>query len=254
MTIKHNNHENYNSHSQDDIAYASWKNWKYEEFGYLRKIDSAYFSKLLSTIKLYLPKKTRVLEIGFGNGAFLQFAKIKGWDIYGLEINRELLKVAEKNLFNVSYADKPLPFPDNYFDLVVAFDLLEHIDQESLVDYIAEIKRVIRNDGFFVSRFPNGDSPFGLYAQNGDLTHKTFIGIGKIRYLIDRNNMSIFYLTGDVQPLFGVSFIHFVHRLITLPIKSIINTLVKYIFFPKGDVDFCSINLTVISRVKKDHE
>ena len=49
---------------------------------------------------------------------------------------------------------------DNY-DLIVAFDVLEHIPQEDLPSF-KKVQRLLKEDGSFIARFPNCDSPFGL--------------------------------------------------------------------------------------------
>ncbi len=137
-----------------------------------------------------------MLEIGFGNGTFLKYAQQKEWDVYGTEINNELVGIAKESGFNVRQSKTVACFKDNTFDLVLAFDVLEHIPQDNLLDFLIEVKRVLKNGGFFIARFPNGDSPFGLKIQNGDVTHITSIGSGKVYYLGTATNMKVFFLLG----------------------------------------------------------
>ena len=46
-----------------------------------------------------------------------------------------------------------LPFPDNFFDVVTALDVLEHIPQP--VDTLVELSRVSRPGGILISSVPN---------------------------------------------------------------------------------------------------
>jgi len=55
--------------------YEDWKNWKNEDFGKTAPEDNAYFSKIRK--KFELNDNLTVLEIGFGNGNFLNFFKNK---------------------------------------------------------------------------------------------------------------------------------------------------------------------------------
>jgi len=59
------------------------------------------------------------------------------------------------------------------FDAVVAFDVLEHLPKELLLDYFKAINSRLKVEGRVIVRFPNGQSPFGTYAQHGDITHQT---------------------------------------------------------------------------------
>jgi len=109
----------------------------------------------------------------------------------------------------------------------------------------------LRDGGHFIARFPNGDSPFGLPYQNGDVTHVTAIGSGKVAFFAAKSNMEIVFLGGEAQPIRGTSLVHFVHRLIAVPTKRIVNWFVKNIFFPRSSIEFCAANLTLIYRVRK---
>jgi hypothetical protein len=130
----------------------------------------------------------------------------------------------------------------------VAFDVLEHIPQDLLSNLILDISRVLKSDGVFLARFPNGDSPFGLINQNGDATHVTTIGSNKIKYFAAQANMQVIFIGGEAQPIFGTSTKTLIHRAITLPIQMLLNLFVNLIFFPHGHVEFCSSNLTIILK------
>ncbi|MBU6229242.1 MAG: class I SAM-dependent methyltransferase [Cyanobacteria bacterium REEB459] len=227
-------------------SYLKWKRWDEQTFGNLKKNNSVYFSTEISRLKDKLPKTVKVLEIGFGNGSFLTFARTRGWDISGTEVNRELIEIAKQNGFDVYESEDLTCFSDKTFDLIVAFDVLEHIPQSVLESFIFQVKRVLKDGGFFVARFPNGDSPFGLKVQNGDMTHVTTIGSGKIFYLGAKTNMDVVFLGGRAEPIIGMTGLPLLHRIISLPIKKTLNLIIKLIFFPLNDVVFCSSELTAI--------
>ena len=231
--------------------YLKWKTWGDAKFGELKKTESAYFKAEIARTNNKFFEKSKILEIGFGNGHFLKYASEKDWDVYGTEANEALVKTAQESGFIAIHTDNLSSFHDNTFDLIVAFDVLEHIPQDVLVNFISEIKRILKSDGFFIARFPNGDSPFGLINQNGDVTHITNIGSGKVHYFAATTNMKVVFVGGEAQPLFGISLLNFIHRIIALPVKKIINLFVCVIFFPRGNEAFCSSNLTMILRATK---
>jgi SAM-dependent methyltransferase len=231
--------------------YLSWKNWGNDKFGKLTKTEFAYYNAEIRRIGRRVPSDLRVLEIGFGNGGFLRFAREKGWDIVGTEVNEGLVRVAKDQGYIARKCEDVSDFEENAFDLVVAFDVMEHIRQDDLHRFIFEINRILRKDGHFIARFPNGDSPFGLPYQNGDMTHVTVIGSGKVSFLAERLNMDLVFLGGEAQPIVGTRLVHFVHRIVAVPIKRVMNFLVRNIFFPKSNIDFCAANLTLIYKTRK---
>jgi SAM-dependent methyltransferase len=231
--------------------YLKWKSWGGQAFGQLTKSEGSYFSAELRRSGSVPPGGASVLEIGFGNGSFLAYAKRNNWNISGTEVNSALVEVAIRHGFNAIYAEDLRAFPDNTFDLVVAFDVLEHLSQENIAAYMAEVQRILNDKGVFVARFPNGDSPFGLRAQNGDITHVTAIGSGKVRYFAAAANMELEFIGGVAQPIVGTTALGTLHAILAVPIKAVLNALINAIFFPRENVAFCSSNLTAICRANK---
>jgi ubiquinone/menaquinone biosynthesis C-methylase UbiE len=96
-------------------------------------------------------KGKKILEVGCNQGKdFLQFFDgIEGVELYGVDINEQDIK--QKNCtFMQLNADK-LPFDDDYFDLVVSFGVLEHVQpMETLCKVISEIDRVCKSYGVIV--------------------------------------------------------------------------------------------------------
>jgi SAM-dependent methyltransferase len=232
-------------------AYLGWKAWDTTKFGHLKASERHYYNSEINKSKTTFTKSTHVLEIGFGNGSFLAYAKNRGWDVVGVEANNTLVETARHHGFKTFFADNLTSFEDNSFDLVVAFDVLEHINQGKIVGFLENINRILNNHGVFIARFPNGDSPFGLCYQNGDVTHITTLGRGKVTYLASQLNVDLVFVGGEAQPLIDGNARHTAHRLLALPIKKIVNFLVNIVFFPKHSIDFCSSNLVMIFRTIK---
>lgn len=231
--------------------YLNWKSWDKQEFGVLSGTEERYFSAEIQRVGMPINRGADVLEVGFGSGSFLAYAQKHHWNAWGTEVNMNLVELATEKGFNVRQTDSLSDFTDNSFDLVVAFDVLEHIPQTLLPQFLAEIKRVLKDNGIFIARFPNGDSPFGLRSQNGDLTHLTVIGSSKARQLAAKVNMDILFVGGEAMPIIGVSPAHFFHRIISWPIKQIVDLIVNLVFLPRARVAFCSQNITMICSVRK---
>ncbi len=159
--------------------YAAWKHWE----GAFAPTDreSRYFAAEFRDVPL---RGKRVLEIGFGNGAFLAWAKGEGAAVAGVEINAEMREAAHRHGFETF--DVPLgelAARGARHDLVVAFDVLEHWSMDELVENFRAIRALLVEGGLFLSRFPNGQSPFGRVFQHGDFSHRSTLSTYKIEYL-----------------------------------------------------------------------
>lgn len=105
----------------------------------------------IEIVKKYVNKETVLLDIGTGGGELLlkiaQFVK----KAYGIDHSRSMIKTAKKNLTkskisNVKFklADaKKLPFPKEYFDVVIC----RHSDF-----YPNEVFRVLKPNGIFITQ------------------------------------------------------------------------------------------------------
>ena len=104
-----------------------------------------------------LIKDGKVLEIGFGDGYLLNKLS-KKYDSYGVDISEENIKKNAKINPGVNFklidVDGKLPFEDNFFDVFVASEVLEHMDDKELEVCIKEIKRILKKGGFGILTFP----------------------------------------------------------------------------------------------------
>ncbi|MFC1871153.1 class I SAM-dependent methyltransferase [Chloroflexota bacterium] len=48
-----------------------------------------------------------------------------------------------------------LPFKDRSFDMVLSFQVIEHIEPKNVLDYLSEVRRVLRHEGIFGVSTPN---------------------------------------------------------------------------------------------------
>lgn len=236
------------SEGQYDEQYSTWKRWNAGEFGSLKESEKRYFSAELGRLAPTIPATIVALEVGFGNGAFLRYAQLCGWEIRGSEVNEGLLAAAAAQGFDVIPEGGLVTVPDATFDLIVAFDVLEHIPRDRLVSVISEYRRMLKPGGTFLARFPNGDSPLGLVNQNGDLTHVTCIGTGIARYLSVATAMRLVALRGEAQPLPAGHLLTTVHRILRAPFVLILRVVIGALFFPKFDIDLLSRNLVMVLR------
>lgn len=96
-------------------------------------------------IRIFLKPKN-CLDVGCGTGRLVSILRSFGIDAYGVEISDAALELAKKSV--QPYLSKgsitKLPFADNEFDLVMTFDVFEHIDRSNIKNAIDETIRVSR--------------------------------------------------------------------------------------------------------------
>jgi ubiquinone/menaquinone biosynthesis C-methylase UbiE len=122
-------------------------------------------------------KNKKVLDIGCGYGAFILHAlENRALEVSGIEISDEDLKTAGNSIKNRNVILKKasaldLPFPDNYFDIVVCFEVLEHV--ENVEQAIRESLRVLKPGGCFF-----GSTPFALALHERPFDCRRFSSYG----------------------------------------------------------------------------
>jgi len=125
------------------------------------------------------------LEIGFGEGHFLDWAQKKGFRTCGIEIIAELVAAARANghdVYQGALTDID-DLHDRTFDLIVAFDVLEHLTPSEILRHLEVISLHLKSTGKVLARFPNGASPFGRVYQYGDMTHVTGLTPSRLHQL-----------------------------------------------------------------------
>lgn len=169
--------------SNDYSRYREWKRW--DSSATVSKYVAKYFVKELSIAGCTNPSSA--LEIGFGNGVFLEWARSKSIPVVGTEIIPELVEQAnargfETYLWDACSGDNA-SFTDKSFDCIVAFDVVEHLSTQEIHRLFCVLSKMLAPGGAVILRFPNGNSPFSLPYFNGDYTHKTWLTREKLTFL-----------------------------------------------------------------------
>lgn len=115
-----------------------------------------------------------LLEVGFGEGALLDWAKARGYTACGNDIIPEMVTAGQKRGLDVRLGElKPTDHAPQSFQWIVALDVLEHLTTAGIVEHLAMFRTLLKPGGKVVVRFPNGASPFFGFHQYGDVTHLT---------------------------------------------------------------------------------
>lgn len=113
----------------------------------------SYWHQINEIIKLN-PKK--VLEIGIGNGFVSKYLKERRVNILTLDIDKKLNPDIVGSVLDV-------PFPDNSFEVVACYELLEHLQYEKFYKALSEIFRVSKS--YAILSLPDTSRVYRLYVQ-----------------------------------------------------------------------------------------
>lgn len=225
-------------------AYADWKGWDAAGFGQFNSCEGLFYDR---EVRAYLPPApvgSTVVEIGFGNGSFLGWARTNGLNVIGIEIQPVLRERAEQAGFRV-IEDIGLLGPASV-DIVAAFDVFEHIPYDALQETCRQAARLLKPGGYLVARFPNGDSPFALPLQNGDPTHVNAIGAGFIGELMRSTGFELKELRAPTETPRNLP------AKLALPIKklmrSALRTYIRFAFLGAATPSTFHLNYMMIAR------
>lgn len=121
-------------------------------------------------------KKAVILDFGCGTGDFLYYLKKEGYEnFYGVDASRQQIEYCRANITDKAEAADGFKFlldKPQFYDFIIAHDVLEHIPKDQTLEFLDLIKRSLKDNGVFLARVPNMSNPFGLDARYNDLTHE----------------------------------------------------------------------------------
>lgn len=121
----------------------------------------------------------RILDLGCGNGGQSIYLAQMGYEVYGIDVSDEAIKLARdyasREQLDVTFLTQgceQLSFEPDFFDAVICHGVLDHVPMETAIDSVQEIQRVLRPGGLFlVSLASVRSSLFGEGLSAGQNTY-----------------------------------------------------------------------------------
>jgi len=107
-------------------------------------------------VKLFKKRKIKkILDLGCGTGRHAVYLAQRKFDVYGIDIAQEGIKIAKKWLrenglsasLKVGDIYKKLPYKDNFFDGIISTNTLHHAKIEQIRKLIKEMERILKPGG-----------------------------------------------------------------------------------------------------------
>ena len=107
--------------------------------------------------RLNVAKNLKILEIGCGTGYFCNYLIKKGYkQISGCDVAESAIRFAKRNFSSIEFSmikGDILPYKDNEFDVVLSFDVIEHIP--NVEKHFSEVQRVLNGSGKYFFGTPH---------------------------------------------------------------------------------------------------
>ncbi len=144
-------------------------------FGY-KNVSLPFFYKYLAALFFLTPGKRlwidldvrclpfvaegTLLDIGCGNGQWIAFMKTLGWDVSGIDFDKDAIDHCAKKNLKVRAGDLiEQHYPNNFFDAITLSHVIEHLPHPEAT--LKECYRILKPNGRIIVTTPNAES-FGL--------------------------------------------------------------------------------------------
>jgi ubiquinone/menaquinone biosynthesis C-methylase UbiE len=113
----------------------------------IKAIEMKRFREVLNNIEK-ISQKGKILDIGCGNGNFLEGARNRNWETYGVDLNPASLESCSKVAKTFIGTLEGAKFPDEYFDVVFSSSFFCYLTNP--LNHLKEVKRILKENGLIV--------------------------------------------------------------------------------------------------------
>lgn len=220
-----------NPPKKEDIRKSSDKYAKINFFSTVeKKIVDIHKERLYELINSGLKGK-KILDVGCGQGIFLQCVKEKKYIPYAVDISKEVVNNMKKKGIQ---AYSSLDVLENIkFDAITAFDVIEHtFDPDGLIkDIVSKLKQ----NGYIMITTPNAQGLSGRLLQKywwvfGPDGHYTLFNVKSLKHLLKKNGFKIISIKTDIITQWLTPNNNLLKKIINKLIYITIYPLNKYLF------------------------
>ena len=151
-------------------------------------------------------RRERMLDLGCGYGGLSKLISevLYFKEVYGVDLDEQRLKLAKErglHVFKCDLEKDRLPFPQDHFDLVTMFGVLEHL--KFYDNSIAEARRVLKSNGLLLISIPNLGSWanrtalfLGYQPRDLEVSSCIIVGVHKMYNNVYRRILPVGHISG----------------------------------------------------------
>jgi len=118
-------------------------------------------------LRYYLPflgelnSGSKILDLGSGRGDWLKLLTNEGFNPCGVDVNEVFAETSRQKGFDVTHSEMMVYLarqPDDSFDLISAFHLIEHMNADKIIRLLDEIKRTLKPGGRLFIETPSPEN------------------------------------------------------------------------------------------------
>ena len=107
-----------------------------------------------------LPIRGKLLDVGCGEGVFVNYARKNDFDAYGIDFSQDSIEAGKQlyaldTTYNCSLQEVQDKTRITHFDVITSFEVLEHLEKPG--DFLAEVTRLMSKDGYVAISVPYRD-------------------------------------------------------------------------------------------------
>lgn len=128
----------------------------YPSFESVSEITRKRFQQILDGFEKFR-KTNNLIDVGCGDGFFLDEAKKRGWNVHGTEYALHYINICkQKGIHMQSGKLNPSNYDLEYFDIITSFEVIEHINYP--VEELSNFNAITRKGGVVYITTPNFNS------------------------------------------------------------------------------------------------
>lgn len=153
----------------------------YNKRGKIFTVPHPDMERLVNTFKE--KKIRRILDLGCGNGRHLLFFAKKGFEVYGFDASPKGIELAHEWLneegedveIKCHRMENRFPYKDDFFDAIIAIQVIHHNFIGDILKTIKEIERVLRTGGLIFITITHFNERRSIKRDLKEVDRRTFI-------------------------------------------------------------------------------
>jgi 2-polyprenyl-3-methyl-5-hydroxy-6-metoxy-1,4-benzoquinol methylase len=172
---------------KDKLDYSRhYRNWHSDEENHIQKMVDFYDKRIIPLIPAN--KQIKILDIGCGMGFLLMALKKNGYtEAVGIDSDMTQVASCEAKNLQVIYSADTIQYLHEHaegYDLITAFDVIEHIPAELQVKFIRSIFQSLKAHGRCLLTTPNATSFLGMHNRYLDYTHQSLFTTVSLDFIL----------------------------------------------------------------------